>query len=501
MKMKAVFYLLNLLFLSSCVQGADKNLEIRHKHSAKQALDWVPFLTREGKYIYVDKNYKRQLDMPFSYATPFLSTGYAIVQDDERRNALIDANGAFIEGYTEDVIEVVELGNLTLVKVVKEYDKKMPIWKWEWNILGGSIRKQQTYHRVEIRVLETNQVLVSQDVPYREDDYSLNYVALKERYYVLNDVLYEIKNKRFKTIKKDILYTLDRGRYIPDGSKSISIYHVGTKKAVLSNLEGVTQLELAINNKPVLLDSINLDRYAPTVSKLLRNPENNDVYVYPQYDKVFPKVIRQATDEQLAFLNEVSLVYSVNNSPYFILGRFNSDHDVWAYDWLYVDQQGNLVAEIKVHDFFIRDQIGYLVWPNKELLFSKQMLEKAPKIGKMQYVYQSEGLYIVKTQLENKVVKEGIWNGITKEWELAPQYNSIHTLDHEGEIFALQKEPEGTYQLYDNKKKTVMGSNTYKNIYRNGMAEIQLENKEYVYFYVDVLTGKEYRAQSEEYGK
>ena len=495
MKVKSLVYILNLLFMTSCVQGADNALDIRNKHAVKQPIDWVPYLTANGKYIYVDKNKRQKLDgSEFVNAVPFLATGYAIVEDVERRNALIDATGEFIVGYTEDVIELAELGELTLVKIVREYDKRMPIWKWEWNILGGDIQKNQTYHRVEIRVLETGQVLFLKEVPYREDDFDLDYVAMGANHYLLNSVLFEVKKKKFKQVKKNILYSLDKGRYIPDGNNLVDIYQVGIKKPILSHLEGVTQLELKINNKPVVLDSINQDRYRPTIGKLLLDNNNKDIYVYPQYDKVFPKVIRQASEEQCAFLKQVSLVYSVNDSPYFILGRFNYDHDVWSYDWLYVDVHGNLVADIRVKDFFIRDQIGYLVWPDQTILFSNNTMDEGIKTGKIRYIYQSDNLFVVKAKLENGTEKEGVWNGNTQRWEIEPLFNSIKTMHSEQQIFALRREAEGTYQLFDNKKKVAIGANTYQNVYSNGMAEFVLDNNQTIYFYIDIFTGDEYRA-------
>lgn len=56
----------------------------------------------------------------------------------------------------------------------------MPVSKWDWNIMGSNIKKEQTYHKVEIGVLETKQILLSEDVPYLEDEYSLNFVSVDE---------------------------------------------------------------------------------------------------------------------------------------------------------------------------------------------------------------------------------------------------------------------------------------------------------------------------------
>jgi len=136
----------------------------------------------------------------------------------------------------------------------------------------------------------------------------------------------------------------------------------------------VDQIELTVNNQPFTFDTINQERYVSVIPKLLKDHKQNKVYPYPQYDKAFPNAIHHATAEQLTFLQDVSVIYSVNHSPYFILGRFNYDHAVWSYDWLYLNEKGHLLTEIKVDDFYILNQIGQIVWPDKINLFLKKNL-------------------------------------------------------------------------------------------------------------------------------
>ncbi len=214
--------------------------------------------------------------------------------------------------------------------------------------MASGIKTTQTYRKTEIRVLETNQLLLSKDVPYNEGYFDIRYNDLDENHILMNDNLYEFKNKKFKKVKSDIYLALDKGRYIPSSSDKFSIYDIKSKKAILADLTGTDKIELILNQQAFVLDSINQDRYAPDVPKLLQNPKTKEIYVYPEYDKAFPKEIKNASAAQLTFLKDVSLVYSVNNSPYFILGKFNYDHEVWAYDWLYVDQNGNLLDKINV---------------------------------------------------------------------------------------------------------------------------------------------------------
>ncbi len=457
------------------------------------AVNWIPYHTAINDYVYVDKNMKQQLDAAFVKADKFTQTGYAIVENSDRQNAVIDSHGKIVVDYTNESISLNTVKDLTLIKKELEYDKKVPFWKWEWNIMASGIKTTQTYRKTEIRVLETNQLLLSKDVPYNEGYFDIRYNDLDENHILMNDNLYEFKNKKFKKVKSDIYLALDKGRYIPSSSDKFSIYDIKSKKAILADLTGTDKIELILNQQAFVLDSINQDRYAPDVPKLLQNPKTKEIYVYPEYDKAFPKEIKNASAAQLTFLKDVSLVYSVNNSPYFILGKFNYDHEVWAYDWLYVDQNGNLLDKINVKDFFILDRVGNLVWPDKHMIMPKDEMAKYNKIDKISYVYDTENLYIISLCDKQNCNKTGIWNIQTNRWEIEPNYNYIYSLDAKNNVFSLQKEKDGDYILFDNKTKQQIGDKSYNSIYNNGTVYIKQPNNEGLYFYIDIYTGKEYK--------
>lgn len=460
---------------------------------AQDSVNWIPYLTKNGDYIYVDSNLKQQIIQSYAEANKFTATGFSIVNDKDRKSAVIDTKGNIVVDYTEESIELEVFHQLTLVMKELEYDKKMPFWKWDWNIMGGDIKKTQTYNKLEIRVLETNQLLFTQDIQHRDDQYNLIIHELDENHVVLNDILFEIKNNKFKKLKNKITTSLDHGRYIPESEDNFEIFSIKDKKPILSNLVGTDKINVKVNNQPFVLDSINQDRYAPLVPKIFHDAKNNEIYTYPQYDKAFPKDIKNATDEQIKFLEAVSLVYSANNSPYFILGKFNYDHDNWTYDWLYVDESGNLLNEISVKNFFILDRVGYVVWPNKHMILSENELYKEQKTSKIKYVYQSVNQYIIQIVKDDRKLKEGVWNADSKSWILAPENYTVEILNTEHQIYALQKEKEGKYILFNNKTKQHIGSKSYDSIDSNGWVRYTNENKQQIYYYIDILTGKEYK--------
>jgi hypothetical protein len=457
------------------------------------AVKWIPFKTKNKQFVYVDSTFNKKLHQQFHWAQPFTSTGYALVANEKDQMGIINSKGEFIENYSEAQVELLDLGQLTLAMKSQEYDKNLPFWKWDWNILSSYIKKTGTYVKLEIRVLESNQVLLNKDIPYDKNEYNLVTYPLDAKHLVLNGNLYLIKDQRLKKIEGNIEMPLENGRYISTSTNSFTIHDIQSKKPTLSNLTGLDKIDLLWKNEVILLDSINQERFNPTIPKLLKDHKTGSIYAFPQYDKAFPKQIKQATAAQIAFLKEISLVYSVTNSPYFILGRFNYDHAVWAYDWLFLDEDGNLLDSIKAPNFYILDQVGNLVWPDKPMLLPANALEKNWKTGKIKYVYSSEDLYLIGVKRGDLKSSKGLWNAVTKAWDIKPDLEHIEILDGERQIFALQEHKDGLYILYNNKTKQRIGNKSYIAINPNGWVRCKNEYNQYDSYFIDIATGKEYK--------
>ncbi len=139
------------------------------------------------------------------------------------------------------------------------------------------------------------------------------------------------------------------------------------------------------------------------------------------------------------------------------------------------------------------DRVGYLVWPDKHMILTEEELNKELKIGKIKYVYDSEDLYIVNTRNEENVENKGLWNKKTNRWEINPIYYTIDPLDTKKSIYALQKEDNGKYILFNLKTKQQIGNKSYDQIYSNGLVGIDKPNNTSLHFYIDIESGKEYR--------
>lgn len=272
-----------------------------------------------------------------------------------------------------------------------------------------------------------------------------------------------------------------------------SIYNTNSKKPIHKALLGTETLTIEFGKEVIALNDINKERFAPELPKLLVDSDKGDVYVFPQYDKVFPREIKSATAAQIDFLKKTSLIYSIADSPYFLLGIFNYDHDVWAYDWLYIDTDGNFVDRVGTYNFKVLDQLGNMVWPDRKMIIPDEFVGEGWKFGKVNTYREMDGWYLIRIENEKQQRSIGLWNSNQMIWELPPVYRDISVLDAEKQIYALQNTAENTYILYDHKDKKRIGFQAYSSINSDGLVRLVEDSGDILYFYIDIYSGREYR--------
>lgn len=487
-----------LFMLTAMTACTQEKKEVRLPlYSKAKMTNAVPFLTKQNTYIYVDRTDLKPIsDRQYKRGSVFTPTGFAVVVNENYEYAVIDAKGEMVLDFSPNEINLNSVNGLTFYKKEMEHEKKMPVWKWDWNIMGSGIKKEQTYRKIEVGILESNQILLKQDLPYLKDNVYLNPVAVDDKHIYWNDDLYQIKNNGLRKIEYNITDILQDKRFIKTSSAGISFYGFDQKKAIRSNMVGTPSLSIRYGTETIMLEEVNKDRYEPEIPKLLVDRKTDEVYVFPQYEKAFPKEIKKATAPQIDFIKKTGLVYSINNSPYFLLGVFNYDHAVWAYDWLYIDTNGNVVDRLeRTYNFKVLDQVGNLVWPDRKMIFPDALNTEKWKFGKISSYSGMEDLYIIPIEDQQEVRAKGLWNGRTQSWEIKPEYQDISALDIDKGIYALQKDKEGTYTLYDNTTKQYIGSHGYQAINSDGLVTVKSDVGELIYYYIDIYTGKEYREE------
>lgn len=481
-----------LTSVTACTQEKKDNLPLIPLKT--KTINSIPFLTKQNNFVYADKTSLKPLThQKYQNASLFTTTGFAVVMNEKDEYAAIDEKGRIVLAFSAEEINLNVINGLTFYKKDIEYEKKMPVWKWDWNIMGSGIKKEQTYHKIEIGVLETKQVLLHEDIPYLDDNYYLNFIVVDENHLFWNGTLYEIKKNKLSKIENNIAELLENKRFIKGSNTSFSIFELHQKKAVHSNLIGSETLSLVFGKETITLKEVNKEQYEPEVPKLLMDSKTNDVYLFPQYEKAFPKEITKATASQIDFIKKVSLVYSITNSPYFLLGVFNYDHDVWAYDWLYIDTKGNVTDSIGSYNFKVLDRVGYLVWPDRKMVLPNQYIDKTWKFGKINSYTGMKDQYLIRIENEKELKTIGLWNSLEKNWEIKPDYYDISVLDTEKQIYALQKEQNGSYVLFDNKNKKGVSSKVYQSISSDGLVTVKNGSGKTAYYYIDIYSGKEYK--------
>lgn len=461
---------------------------------SSKTINRVPFLTNQNDFVYVDKiSLKPVNNERFRSASVYTPTGFAVVENEKNEYAAIDGNGKRVLDFSTSQIGLNVVNGLTFYKKDIEYEKKMPVWKWDWNILGGDIRKEQTYHKIEIGVLETQQILLQKDIPYLEDNYYLNFVSVDDDHIFWNGTLYTIKKRHLSKTENNIAELLENRRFIKNVNTDFSIYGLDQKKTLHDRLKGIETLSIRFGKENIVLNEVNKERYEPEVPKLLEDSRTHDVYPFPQYEKVFPKEITKATASQIDFIKKTSLVYSITNSPYFLLGVFNYDHDVWAFDWLYMDTKGNITDSIGTYNFKVLDQLGNIIWPDRKMILPDQFIGKNWKFGKIKSYSGMNDLYLIPIEDENKLRTVGLWNSSKSIWEIKPDFYAISVLDAEKQIYAVQKEKDGLYILFDNQNKKNIGSKTYNSVNSDGLVTVKLSPEKSIYYYIDIYSGKEYK--------
>lgn len=484
----------SLFFLVNSITACTQEKKEDDTLSLSKTIQWVPVLTRQNNFVYTDKmNMKLLTNKTFKNASVFTPTGFAIVENEKGEYAAIDDHGKIVLDFSSSSIDLNIANGLTFYKKNVEYEKKMPAWKWDLNILGGEIKKEQTYHKIEIGILETKQVLLSKDLPYLEDNYDLNFIPVDENHIFWRESIYEIKKSRLNRIEQDIAQLLENKRFIKASDTTFSMHELNQQKVIHKEMKGTETLSIQFGKETIQLQEVNKERYDPDVPKLLTNSKTDDIYPFPQYDKPFPKEITKTTASQIDFIKEVSLVYSITDSPYFLLGVFNYDHDAWAYDWLYIDTQGNITDSIGRYNFKVLDQVGDLVWPDRKMILPGQFTDKNWKFGKINSYEGMNNAYLIRIEDEKKRRTIGLWNSDTKTWEIKPEYQDILVLDTEKQIYALQKEKDGLYILYDNATQNRIGSNAYQSIHSDGWVTVKFDSGKTIHYYIDIYSGKEYR--------
>jgi len=472
-----------LLPVMACAQGAT-----HHKNRDMEQL--IPYLTQGGYYKYVNSNLRAVIDSEFWDATLFSSTGYAQVYDPQKGTGIIDRQGDFVLAYQPKEVELSVTHNITLVRKIRKYSNNLRFWDWDYNIFSG-LNQDVKRKEIEISVLETGQVLYAKKMGIDNDEPDIHVDSINSTHFLLNNNLYRIQNKRLRLMDNNILSNLQDNRLIKENKNSFTIYSLDKKSKL--KLSGTSEIPLSINGRDTVLKIESQERFPPRIPRLLKDQRTGAIYSYPKYDKKFPTEIFTDNPAERQFLNEVSLIASVDQSPYFILAKF--DYTLRKYIYRYIDDTGHFHREISVPHFLIVDQLNSIIWPDSKEFIPDSAIEKDWAIKRLYRNSMTENLYTIQLHKNDKELKKGLWNSQLKKWELHPQYAEIMILDLDKRIFALKDSGATDYYLFNGISQKPVNNKKYKYMYYNHLVTPLSADKPAKSYYINIYTGQEYKEE------
>lgn len=491
---------IGLLFvLTSMISCSNSSIEtqaqIKTDYTIQSKL--IPYLQKNGLFRYVDDNLHTAIDKEFAYATKFASNGLAFVYDKDNRQAIIDQKGNIIRAYSDKRYGFEILEGLTLLQESKEYEKTLPIWKWEWNIMGSEIDKSASFEEIEISVLETGQKIESKTTneDEHEEGIDTDISKIDNRYFVMNNKLYEVKGEKINKIADGIYFTFMNEKIVVTENNGNAVFNsIQGKLKKEKELRPLSSFTVLANGSSILIDSLNLTRYIqrPANSRVLQDIKTNEIYMYPNFDKPFPINFAKLSSEDIKFLKGISLIASVPNTPYFILGNF--DYDSWKYNYRYINQKGSFLSNIDIKDFYLTTEIGKIIWPSSNTIIPQDNIEAGYQVSYINRLYEDDNLFSISITKGDERSKKGIWNRKTQQWIIPAEYYNIEELNGDKHIYAVQQKYEGEFMLYDAFRNKYISEKSYRSIESTGLVRKKILNiSKDEYFYIDILTGKEYR--------
>lgn len=493
--MKKLFY--TFLFCTYALSACSQNKEVPlFEKTSTIASSLVPFLTKKGNFIYVNRQtLQPAFTEAYEQASLFTSSGYAIVVNDKNESAVINTEGKKIIQFSEYDINIEQINGLTFYKKELEYSKKLPFWKWGWNILGSGFTKEETYHKIEIGVLESGQVIEKVTVPYSYDDYYLSFQPVgSDRVFWRNQLFTIKKNKLVRSVKK-VVDVLEQERYVLQNKDVFTFHYLNNSKKVSHPLKGTHSVGFTFQETTLVLNNLNTERYEPALPKLLVDQKTQEILVFPQYDKVLPQQIKQATAEQFAFLQKTSWLYSIPSSPYFLLGAYNFDEDNSFIEWRYLSIDGILSDTIPLQSFQAVDQVGNLLWPDAQLILGEKLLKESRQWGAIKKIIYYDPFYLITFSNDKNCKNVGVWNAISQQWDVEPHYQSVLMLDKENQMYGLQKHDQQGYTIYNHVTKKNLGNQNYDYATSDGWVRVKQTDGTYTSYYIDWKTGTIYREQ------
>jgi hypothetical protein len=448
-----------------------------------------PFLNENNKYNYVDADFNTVIAGEYKRASLFTATGFAVVMNDSFQSAVIDKKGALLIPFGAYEIDLAVVNGITLFRKTLDYNNPLRFWNWSYSLFSG-LNKAVMRSKIEIGVLETKQrLLFKRMMANAYPKPSLSPITVDEQHFLLNDCLYRIKDQKIRKLKNNIIRITGHSTLLKKYKGVYSLFSLSGKRIIKEDFVPVDNWHFNTKHETILLEGLNEYVKRNTFPKILKGKKSGKIYSYPDFDKTLPAEISGANEITIEQIKKVSIIVSVPQSIYFLLGyRVNETN---RYDWLVIDQHGNLLPDLPVENFYITSQLGEILWPDKMSLLPDTFLNEGWKLKKLSKINGS-GKHFIAHIKAGKNTCMGVWDQSDQRWIIPAVHNNILVLDQEKGIYAIEQVKNSGYQLYNSTQKVYISHKKYHTISSRGYVSRKDNSGNIVYFFIDIYSGKEF---------
>src|SRR5690606_6047308 len=173
----------------------------------------LPYLDENGRYGYVNKNMEVIIQAKYSSATPFTTTGFAVVSEVSKplymhRNyyGVINQMGELVVPYAYEEIHLEVLNGQTLIWTKHAYLNRWRFWDWSGILFGDNFLS-------DAKLIDTEVWRSKMQLEVLENGQHINKKRTYERARLLETLPFEAVN-RSGFLQADRLYQLQEGRAV-----------------------------------------------------------------------------------------------------------------------------------------------------------------------------------------------------------------------------------------------------------------------------------------------
>jgi hypothetical protein len=514
METKSIYFIIIAMFFSNYGIGQDKENTVLY-----------PWLAKSGQFGYCDILGKCTIEPRFEIAEPFVN-GYAVVSK-KGQYGVIDQIGKVIVPFRYASIELLKEGLFILVGLKKEYNSWLRFWNWrilpDFNILSTSNHGPFLTTKVP-RAVWTLKSLPDKKVFFRKnrsdeiggrmhmkDSWSPKHgipadikISSVGNILLVQHSLYRLNSgNTLKKIANNVLDLIDSNSVLAFNNKQYFKLDIKGENLSKENYTMVDVLHFNVNSGKRVEVKIRQDKMYPfrTIATDLFKRADGNTYLYPDMNKPFPVFIHDYKRGAEIFtageiMEHVIMIASVPDSKYFLVSFVFGEGR--KRKTILLDVDGNWNTNIPAYEG-LDQMLG-----SGEMLFTrsaeKGILTRDFQFKPFPFDYHADPVNFSKSMFSGKDVvsgKYGIYNLSNEQWQVTPVYNYIKETVEAGTMIytvtevinGVQKEQCGLLDIQSNQRITgpVYDSLNYDCFVR------KTENGQQISFYINPVTGKEYR--------